>query len=421
MRLRPESFAFTVFLSALGGITAFSIDMSLPALAAMGQSLHVSPAAAGLTLSLFLVGFATGPMVIGPLSDRYGRRPVLLAGILLFALGGAGCAWARSLPILLFCRLLAGIGAGAGSTLSLAIVRDLFDGISARVKLSYVGTVGTIAPMIAPTVGTFVLAWAGWRAIYGTLAVIGFILLAVIAVGYVESLVKHDPHALEPRRLATNYGRIFRHPICLGYALVAALNFGCTFSYISSSPLVMMGVLGVPPIFYGWTFAATALGIMAGAFVNGKLSARAVPAATLLTIGLVTSALAALALWGIAASRWASLELMLPLLVLNTFCVGLVGPNSTQGALHPLPDIAGIASAILSSTRMMTGALASILIALFYDGRSAWAMGEMMSLFSLAALALYWFMVRPAELRAARETGLPTPPLVFIDNEVSNI
>jgi len=402
MRIRTNSFAFTVFLSAVGGLTPLSIDMNLPALVAIGKSLHVSPAAAGLTLSFFLAGFGLGPVALGPLSDRFGRRPVLLAGTLVFSFAGTGCALAQSLPVLLLCRLLAGIGAGAGATLSLAIVRDLFDGITARVRLSYVSTVTTLAPMIAPTLGTIILSFAGWRTIYATLAVTGFVLLAVTAVGFAESLPRLDLTAIQPRYLMANYARFFRHPICRGYALVACLSFGGLFSYISSSPLVMMGVLGVSTAYYGWTFAATALGIMAGAFVNGKLSARAVPASTLLTIGLVTSVTASLAVVALAHSSWMSLGTLLPLLVLNSFCTGLIGPNSNQGALHPVPEIAGLAAAVLGSTRMLTGAFASLLIAFFYDGHTAHAMGTMMSLFSIAALGVYFGSVRPAERRAER-------------------
>jgi DHA1 family bicyclomycin/chloramphenicol resistance-like MFS transporter len=398
--------AFTAFLGALGGITAFSIDMSLPALVAMGNSLHVSPSSAGLTLSFFLAGFALGPIALGPLSDRFGRRPVLMAGLLVFALGGVGCAVAQSLPPLLVCRLMAGLGAGAGSTLSLAIVRDLFDGITARVRLSYVVTVGTVAPMIAPAVGTLVLAAAGWRAIYGTLALIGFALVGVTAFGFVESLTRPDVTALQPRRLLANYARFLGHRICLGYTLVSSLNFACTFSYVASSPLVMMGVLGVRPAFYAWTFAATAAGIMVGNFMNGKLSARAVPASRLLSIGLVTSAVTALVLLALSHSPWEYLALMLPVLVMNTFCLGFVGPNCAQGALHPVPDIAGVGSAILGSSRMLGGALASVLVMLIYDGRTAQAMGLMMCLFSLGALGVYLGVVRPCEREAERGVRL---------------
>lgn len=401
MRLRPESLAYIVFLSALGGITPLSIDMGLPALGNIGTSLQVTPAAARLTLSFFLAGFAVGPVALGPLSDRFGRRPVLLGGIGLFALAGLGCAFSTSLPVLLFWRLLEGIGAGAGSTLSLAIVRDLFDGATARVRLSYVGTVGTIAPMIAPTLGAIVLAFAGWRSIYGFLALAGFLLLAAIALGFNETHRGMDATALQPRRLVENYARILRNPITLGYTLVGALSFACMFSYITSSPLVMMGVLGVSPTLYGLTFAATALGIMSGGFINGRLSRRRVPAHTLLTIGLTFSVTTAALLIIVSNSAYVSLATILPLLVLNTFSAGFITPNASQGALHPMPDIAGAASAVLNSTRMLAGAIAGLLASYFFDGSSAHAMAELMAFFSAASFTVYFTLVRPAERHLA--------------------
>jgi DHA1 family bicyclomycin/chloramphenicol resistance-like MFS transporter len=400
MHFRPASIAFIFFLSALGGITPLSIDTGLPALSAVGTSLHVPPSSAGLTLSFFLGGFAFGPVFLGPLSDRFGRRPVLLAGMSVFALAGIGCALASSLSVLLFWRLLAGIGAGAGSTLSLAIVRDLFDGAEARVRLSYVGTVATVAPMIAPTLGALILYYAGWRNIYGFLAFAGLLLLAAVFLGFKESHAAVDSSAIQPRRLIANYVRIFRHPVVLGYMLIGALSFGCMFSYITSSPLVMIGVLGVSPAFYGFTFAATALGIMGGAFVNGRLSARGVRGKTLLKVGLTASALSAVALVLVSHSPFVSLSSLLPLLVLNTFCGGLIGPNVAQGALHPMPEIAGATSAVLGSMRMLFGATAGILVSWLFDGHSAHAMTEMMGLFSITSLLVYHALVRPIEPRS---------------------
>lgn len=397
MRLRPDSIAFIVFLSALGGLTPLSIDMGLPALQAISRTLQVSPASAALTLSLFLCGFAFGPVVLGPLSDRFGRRPILLAGCGLFALAGVGCALATSLPVLLIWRLLEGIGAGAGSTLSIAIVRDLFDGPTARSRLSYIATVGSIAPMIAPTLGAIVLGFLGWRSIYGFLAVAGLVLFGSVLVGFSESHPAIDASALHPIKLATNYARIFRHRVCLGYALVASLNFGCMFSYIASSPLVMMGVLGVSPTSYGWTFAATALGIMAGAFLNGRLNVRGFHASALLTFGLVLSVGSALGLLAISHTGAAYVATILPLLVVNTFSVGFIGPNATQGVMHPMPDIAGVASAVLGSMRMFTGALAGAIVSFIFDGHTAHAMADSMTLFSLASLVVYWIVVRAGE------------------------
>jgi DHA1 family bicyclomycin/chloramphenicol resistance-like MFS transporter len=162
----------------------------------------------------------------------------------------------------------------------------------------------------------------------------------------------------------------------------------------------MMGVLGVSPTVYGWTFASTALGIMSGAFINGRLSARGVPGPTLIGIGLAASVAASLAILGLAHTTLVSVGTILPLLVLNTFCLGFVGPNTNQGAMHPLPDIAGIAAAIMGSGRMIVGAVAGVLVSLTFDGHSAHAMGLTMSLFALAALAVYFFFVRPAERNA---------------------
>jgi MFS transporter, DHA1 family, multidrug resistance protein len=397
MRIRPDSVVFIILLSALGGLTPLSIDMGLPALQSIGHSLQVSPASAALTLSFFLIGFAFGPVVLGPLSDRFGRRPILLAGSSLFALAGIGCALSPSLSILLFWRLLEGIGAGAGSTLSLAVIRDLFDGATARVRLSYVATVGSIAPMIAPTLGAIVLGAFGWRAIYGFLATAGLVLVLSVFFGFAESHRKVDKTALQPAKLAANYARIFQNRICIGYALVASLNFGCMFSYISSSPLVMMGVLGVSPAYYGWTFAATALGIMAGAFTNGRLNARGIVPSTLLGFGLGLSTISALSLLAVSYSGWASVATLLPLLVLNTFSIGFIGPNASQGVMHLVPDIAGVASAVLGSTRMFAGAMAGVVVAFLFDNRTAHAMAESMTLFSVASLVVYWSVVRVAE------------------------
>ncbi len=196
--------------------------------------------------------------------------------------------------------------------------------------------------MIAPTLGAIVLGYLGWRAIYGFLATAGLLLFAAVLLGFAESHPKIDPTALQPARLAANYARIFRSRICLGYTLVAALNFGCMFSYIASSPLVMMGVLGVSPTSYGWTFAATALGIMSGAYINGRLNTRGFSPTVLLNMGLGLSLISAFALLAISHTSAASVAAILPLLVANTFSVGFIGPNATQGVMHPMPDIAGV-------------------------------------------------------------------------------
>jgi DHA1 family bicyclomycin/chloramphenicol resistance-like MFS transporter len=388
---------FTIFLGALSALPPLSIDMGLPAFPTISAALGASSGSVGLTLSLFMLGFAVAQLVFGPLSDRYGRRPILLIGCGLFTLAGAGCTVAPSISTLIAWRLVQGAGAGAGMVMTLAIVRDLFEGPVARAQLSYVNLVMSVAPMIAPTIGSNVLAIAGWRGIYGTLAVGGLLLLLCVAIGLSESLAHRDLGAIQPPRLIKNYGRILTNRICVGYALVNALNFGCMFAYVSGSPLVMLNVLGVSTTTYGWLFASTALGIMAGSFLNGRLSIHGVLPSRLLIVGLVTATASALALIVVSLSGVAQVITLMPLLVINTFCRGIISPNAIHGAIQPVPESAGVAAAIVGFMQMLCGAVASGLVAFLYDGHTAIAMSGVMALFAIASLITYIRLVRFAK------------------------
>ncbi|MEI9982191.1 MAG: MFS transporter [Aliidongia sp.] len=192
MRIPPRSLAFTLLLGFLVAMPSFGIDMSLPALTATAAALHVAPAQAGLTMSLFMLGFGLAPLLYGPASDRYGRKPVIVFACLLFIIAGIGCALAPSLSDLLAWRVVQGAGAGASDTIALAIVRDLFEGEAARTKLSYVTIAMMVVPMLAPTVGAALLGLVGWRGIHAVLAGIGLLLLLAISFGFAES-ARLDP------------------------------------------------------------------------------------------------------------------------------------------------------------------------------------------------------------------------------------
>ncbi|WP_042342299.1 multidrug effflux MFS transporter [Calothrix sp. PCC 7507] len=399
MRIRPKSLGFTIFLGMLAALPPLSIDMGLPAFPTISASLNASSGSVGLTLSLFMAGFAIAQLIFGPLSDRYGRKPILLIGCGLFALAGAACAVAPSINTLIAWRLVQGAGAGAGMVLTLATVRDLFDGAAARAQLSYVNLVMSVAPMIAPTIGGWVLVLANWRAIYGVLALAGFLLLLTVAFGLSESLAHPDLTALQPHRLFKNYTRILSNPICLGYALVNALNFGCMFAYVAGSPLVMLQVFGVSTTTYGWLFASTAFGIMVGSFLNGRLSLRGVLPSRLLIVGLVTATISAVALVIVSVSGIAQVSTLMPLLILNTFCRGIISPNAMHGAIQPVPESAGVAAAVVGFLQMLGGAVASGLVAFLYDGKTAIAMSSLMAIFAIASLAAYTVLARPAEHR----------------------
>ena len=403
MRIQPNSLGFTLLLGALAALPSLAIDMGLPALTALGMSFNTSSAATGLTLSLFMAGFASAQLIFGPVSDRYGRRPVLFIGCGVFALANVMCTIAPSINALILWRLIAGVGAGAAAVLEMTIVSDLFEGAAARTQFSYINLVMSIAPMIAPTIGGLILTIANWRSIYGVLAVGGLALVGAIAIGFGESIAYRDQSAIAPRRLISNYLRVLSNRICVGYALVNALSFGCIFAYVAGSPLILIQILGISTTLYGWFFASTAFAIMTGSFLNGRLSKRGVPPSRLLKVGLTLAVVSAISLVLISISNHVRVITLLPLLVLNTFCFGLIAPNAKHGALQPLPEVAGVAAAVLGFTQMaIGGTLASALVAFFYDGRTATAMTSVMSLFALASFAAYATIVRPAEQRIAR-------------------
>jgi len=191
----------------------------------------------------FIIGFAVAPLLYGPASDRYGRKPIVMFGCTLFTIASAGGAISRSLLVLLLWRVVQGAGAGASMTIVLAIIRDLFEGQAARTKLSYVAIATLIVPMIAPTVGAALLELGSWRMIHAVLAGIGLLLLLVILIGFAESARLDPANRLAPAVIGHNYLRVLRHPAGVAYILINATAFGALFAYVSGSPLFFINVL----------------------------------------------------------------------------------------------------------------------------------------------------------------------------------
>jgi DHA1 family bicyclomycin/chloramphenicol resistance-like MFS transporter len=406
--LRPQSLTFTFLLGALVTLASFATDMALPVLAPMAASLDVAPATAALTMSVFMAGFALAPLALGPLSDRFGRRPLLLFGCATFAFFGALGAFAQTLSALLLWRTLMGVGAGTVQVLVTATIRDHFSGAEARVRQSYVSIAAGLAPMIAPTLGVWVALLGGWRAIYGALAGVATVLFIFAALYIKESAPGHRQHVLTVRGVLRNYARVVRHPVSMGYACIIALCFGCLFAYVSGSSLVLMGVMGIGARFYGALFAATSAGFVIGSFTNAFLNRRSVSHTRLIGVGLTVIASLAVVLLALAASGLLVPVELIGLVIVSHVAHSIVRANSTQGALEPMPEIAGVASAVLTGLQMITGAAASAIAATLFDGRTAIAMTGTMSVCAVSAFAIHRLVVRPAERRSARgETSMP--------------
>jgi len=408
-RIRPESAGFVVLLGACTAMPPLSVDMGQPAVTPIAHALQSSPSAVAYALSLYMVGFATAPVIFGPLSDRLGRRPVLLAGCALFGITGWGCAVARSITAFMVCRMLQGAGAGVGTVLAVAIIRDSFEGPMARARLSYMSVLASVAPMIAPTLGVSILALSGWRSIYALLGTIGVALVVAVSLGLDESVSREKVQSLAPRRLLANYRRVLGNRIYCIYALISVLNFGCLFAYIAASPLLLINTLGASPRLYGYLFALTSFGFMLGGAVNGRLNMRGVPASRLLGTGLALTTTTALLLLLLSVMGTATLITVTPFLFLTTVASSLIAPNATVGALHPVPEAAGIASSIMVCAQWLAGAIGGALAGLLFDGRTPRGLAEVMLGFALAALAVFSGLVRPVERDARQVAPLLEP------------
>src|SRR5260370_19285705 len=276
-------------LGLLATMPPFGIDMLLPAMSATGAALGVAAARAGLAMSVYLLGLGGALLFYGPVSDRYGRKPVVIFGCAITMIASVGCASAPSLPALLAWRVVQGAGTAAPGMMAVAIVRDLFDEKAARAKISFIVGAINVVPMIAPTCGAVILALAGWRLIYLPAFGAALLLLLVMSRGFTESASIEPTSSLAPVTVINNYLSVLRDPVCIGYILVNAAAAGAVFAYITGSSLFFINVLGLGPEQYGLIFGASSISVMGGAFLNGRLGLLGIAPGQLLTLGLVLS------------------------------------------------------------------------------------------------------------------------------------
>jgi DHA1 family bicyclomycin/chloramphenicol resistance-like MFS transporter len=384
--------------------------MALPALGDIGASLHTSANIAGLTLSLFMLGFSISPLVYGPLADRYGRRPCLIAGLLLFMIGAIGATFANSITMLLCARLVQGAGAGAGMTLAFAIIRDLFEGPAAQSRLAIITVVANLAPIVAPAAGTALLAHLGWRGIYGVTLACGLVLVLVVWISFAETLQRNAGGSNAVSASSDSpiviYKRLLSHRSVRKHILVNGLGFAWMFAYVAGSPLTLLGVLHVSPVIYASMFACTGAGIVAGASLNGRLARHGFSAEGLLMTAIGLGLLAALLLIALTLKGHVTLIEIMPLLVLATFSFGLAAPSAAHGALDPIPELAGAAGGCLTAVQMVCGAIASSIVALLFARFGIMAMAGTMAAAALLAAIVYLPLYREVKTGTpARMTG----------------
>jgi DHA1 family bicyclomycin/chloramphenicol resistance-like MFS transporter len=358
----------TVMMASLMALNALAIDAMLPAFPAMISSLSlVDPNQIQYVISIFLAGTGIGALVYGPLSDRFGRKPILLIAIIGAAVFSLACSVSQSFEMLLAMRFVHGLMAAALGVLVISVIRDQFEGDAMARRMSTIFLIFMIVPIIAPTVGQLVLLFAGWRTIFDLMAFMALVAAIWVYRRLPETLAPENIIPIEPRALAKAWGIVVLNRNAAGYMLGAGIVQGSLFGYLNSSQQMFDRVFDAAD-FFTFGFAIVAVGIAVSNFTNARIverfGARRVSQTALLTF-IVLGALQ------VAAAELAprSLSLFLALLTANMAMVGFIGSNFSSIAMTPFGHVAGAASSFQTFVRTVLAASIGTLIGQQFDGR----------------------------------------------------
>jgi len=404
--LRPNTLALTAVLALLTAVGPLSVDMYLPSLPDIGRELNSPPAQVQLTISFYLVGFALGQIVYGPLSDRHGRKPVLLAALALFSAGGLACAFAPSIEVLIVARLFQAFGGAGAVVLARAIVRDLYHDARAGREFSVMATIMGIAPTVAPLVGSVLQAAFGWRAIFMALLALGSIAAAVVWWLVPETLKRRTPGRVSLLSTMRVYRTFTKNSAFLAHLGIVTCSFMGLFAWISGASFVLQGLYGLSALEFGLAFALGSAGGMLGAAVAAGIVTHIGLDRTIGLGGL------ALALGGLAMVATVALGLSSPAaLVLPAMFYlagfGLAVPQGFAGALSPFHDRAGAASSLMGFVQQTSAAALGAIVG-HTLGQTAWPLAIAMAAMGCLTFVI-WIVSRGIRAQTKDQRGHCSP------------
>jgi len=395
---RAQRTRLVVLLGSLIAIGPLTIDMYLPALPAITEDFATTAAAVQLTLTGTLAGLALGQLLIGPLSDAFGRRAPLLAGIALHIVASVLCVLAPNVGTLGVLRVVQGLGVAAASVVAMAIVRDLFSGAAFARLFSRLMLVIGAAPILAPTVGGAVLRWTQWQGVFVALAAFGLLMLVVAAVALPETLPPHRRRRGGTVESLRTYRTLLRDRTFMGLVFVAGLGMAAVFAYVSGSSFVFQDQYGLSQQEFALAFGAGAVGLIAATQINVRLLRRFSPQ-QILVAGLTMGTVAGGALIVVAATGLGGLVSVLATLWIVLASAGLAMPNAPALAMTGYGEAAGTAAALLGAVQFGVGALAAPLVGVL--GTGSLAMAVVVAGCMAGATAVMLLVVRPRRMIAA--------------------
>lgn len=354
-------------LTAMVLVGQLATSLYIPALPAIAAALAADPGWVKATMTVYLATFGVAQLVLGPLSDRIGRRPVMIHGLALYVAASAACAMAPTIEWLLAGRVVQAIGGCACMAISRAIVRDRYDQVDAQRVMATMGMVMAISPALGPMIGGQLQLHFGWRSNFVALALVGAVIWVWVQRGMGESNARLDPTATDPRRLLRNTVALISHRGFMGNMIVIGCCFAGLFGFVTALPFVMLDVFSIPPHVVAVLFIFTVAGFFCGSTL-ARVFARRAASETLVEAGALLALAGGVLALGLEIAGIRSVAAILAPLVLFMAGFGLMVPSAMAAGMQPFPHIAGTASALLGCSQMAMAALGTIVVAVFYDG-----------------------------------------------------
>jgi len=392
---RRHSFFIFLILGLLSAIGPFSIDMYLPGFDAIADSLHTTVAHIQLSLTSFFIGIASGQIIYGPLLDRFGRKIPLIVGLVIYIVASISCALTNSADNLIIYRFIQALGSCGGMVASRAMVRDFYGPTESAKVFSLLMLVIGVSPIVAPTVGSFVITHWDWHGIFLVLAAITTCILLAVIFFLPESKGANSAISLMPRPIVQSYWQVFRTRQFFTYAFAGGLASSGLYAYLAGSPYIMITLYGLDEKQYGMVFAVIASALITASQLNRYLL-NVYSSAKVAKIALIVQSSIGLILAFLCTMGTMNLFTMIVLIFLFLGSQGFVFPNTSALALAPFSRLAGSASALLGGLQMAIGALSSGLVSYFHNGTTVPMAAVMAGCASLSLFILLAGSPRPA-------------------------
>ena len=396
---RTNYLILVVLLGILQAMPSFSIDTSLAAIPAMAGDLTTNAGSIQLTLSAYVFGAAAGQLVLSPLSDRYGRKAMMLSGLTLYIAAAIGCVYADSVEMLAAMRFIQGSSTFAGRILPRAMARDLYDREEAAKLLSYLAVFSGMAPIIAPFIGAFLLHAEGWQSIFIFMVGYGFLTLVLVALFLKETLPPERRVMLGPATMAANFLTVVRNRAFLSYGACIFCTMGGLMCFLTSSSSVFILFHKQTPQEYAYAFGGIMIAYSLFSFIAGRLVSR-IGIDGLIHAGAIIGCMSGIAMWGSAVAGYKTVWALIIPMFGYIAALSFILPQATAGALSPFGHMAGSAMSNLGFIQTCIAATIAGISGLLFDGTQM-PMVTIIAVMGIGSLASYYGLIRPLKILAS--------------------